>query len=62
MEPLEEKYPNVFKSLELWSTGYKEIYQYRFNKGILSSVEYLDIMNHICVSTMEEVDKWLNGD
>lgn len=56
---LKEKYPNVFKSLELWSAEWKPQLRERFEQNKLVSFEYAAVMTKLCLSTREEVEKWL---
>lgn len=57
---LEEKYPNVFKALEMWSAEWKPLLKERFDRGVLAPYEYTLIMTKLCLRTKEEAEVWLN--
>jgi len=59
---LQEKYPNVFKALELWSAEWKTLLKEKFENGKLANFEYVAIMARLCLQSKEEVDEWLMED
>ena len=57
---LEEKYPNVYRALEVWSKEHKEELKRKLDEGALSDFEYLVIFNKFCLNSRAEVEDWLN--